>query len=333
MARQIVNIGTTANDGTGDTLRIAGQKLNSNFAELYLALGGDSDQLSSGVTLTDQGVKFEGTNIDQWETTLVASNPSSDITLALPAVGTQVISNTATQTMSNKTLTSPILTTPQFNDTSADHQYIVSVSELAADRTINLPLLTGNDTFAFVDHTQTLTNKTLTAPTLNTPKVGTSINDVNGAELIEVTATASAVNQIIIGNAATGNGPTISSKGFDADIDLKLGSKGSGQIAHENGVRFKAEKIVASAQAMSLTVPTTHFAGTSNLTGITLADGNSGDLGAGEIKYFFNSGSGTVVITPTSLAGASSVTVAQNEAGFFIWSGSNWHLASKTVAS
>jgi hypothetical protein len=84
---------------------------------------------------------------------------------------------------------------------------------------------------------------------------------------------------------------------------------------------------------MSLTVPTTHFAGTSNLTGITLANGNAGDAGAGEIKYFFNSGAGTVVITPTNLRGASSVTVAQNEAGFFIWSGSNWHLASKTVAS
>ena len=41
-------------------------------------------------------------------------------------------------------------------------------------------------------------------------------------------------------------------------------------------VRFKAEKIVASSQAMSLTVPTTHFAGGSDLTGITLADGNSG---------------------------------------------------------
>ena len=333
MARQIVNTGTTANDGTGDTLRIAGQKLNDNFVDIYLLLGGDSDQLASGVSLTDQGVKFEGTNVDQWETTLVASNPASDITLALPAVGTQVISNTATQTMSNKTLTSPIITTPQFNDTSADHQYIVAVSELAADRNINLPLLTDSDTFVFNDHTQTLTNKTLTSPILNTPKVGTSINDLNGAELIEVTATSSAVNQILIGNSASGTGPSISSKGFDADIDLRFGSKGSGQIAHENGVRFKAEKITASAQAMSLTVPTTHFAGTSNLTGITLANGNAGDAGAGEIKYFFNSGAGTVVITPTNLRGASSVTVAQNEAGFFIWSGSNWHLASKTVAS
>jgi len=35
MARQIINIGTTANDGTGDGLRTAFDKANDNFAELY----------------------------------------------------------------------------------------------------------------------------------------------------------------------------------------------------------------------------------------------------------------------------------------------------------
>ena len=35
MAQQIINIGTIANDNTGDTLRGAGQKINDNFDELY----------------------------------------------------------------------------------------------------------------------------------------------------------------------------------------------------------------------------------------------------------------------------------------------------------
>lgn len=77
--------------------------------------------------------------------------------------------------------------------------------------------------------------KLLLRPILNTPKVGTSINDTNGAELIEVTTTSSAVNQINVGNSATGTGPSISANGTDTDIDLRFGSKGSGQIAHENG--------------------------------------------------------------------------------------------------
>lgn len=62
-------------------------------------------------------------------------------------------------------LTSPVFTTPQINDTTADHQYITAVSELTADRTVTLPLLTGNDEFVFKDHTQTLTNKTIDGDT------------------------------------------------------------------------------------------------------------------------------------------------------------------------
>jgi hypothetical protein len=42
MAKQIINLGNALNDGTGDVLRIGGQKINSNFTELYNALGSES---------------------------------------------------------------------------------------------------------------------------------------------------------------------------------------------------------------------------------------------------------------------------------------------------
>jgi hypothetical protein len=35
MSLQLINIGSAANDKSGDTLRTAGQKINSNFTELY----------------------------------------------------------------------------------------------------------------------------------------------------------------------------------------------------------------------------------------------------------------------------------------------------------
>tara|TARA_R110000823_G_scaffold220539_2_gene349196 strand:+ start:4378 stop:4641 length:264 start_codon:yes stop_codon:yes gene_type:complete len=35
MGQQSINIGSTANDGTGDTLRDGGDKINDNFTELY----------------------------------------------------------------------------------------------------------------------------------------------------------------------------------------------------------------------------------------------------------------------------------------------------------
>jgi hypothetical protein len=49
----------------------------------------------------------------------------------------------------------------EIQDTSSDHQYVFAVNELAADRTVTLPLLTGADEFTFNAHTATLTNKTI----------------------------------------------------------------------------------------------------------------------------------------------------------------------------
>ena len=43
MAKQTINIGTSANDGTGDPLRTAMDKTNDNFTELYNGAGGVAD--------------------------------------------------------------------------------------------------------------------------------------------------------------------------------------------------------------------------------------------------------------------------------------------------
>ena len=58
MARQNLGTGSTANDGTGDTLRAAATKINSNFVELYQKLGGDSDLLSGELSVTANGIQF-----------------------------------------------------------------------------------------------------------------------------------------------------------------------------------------------------------------------------------------------------------------------------------
>jgi hypothetical protein len=48
MAKLTVNIGTSANDRTGDNLRTAFNKINTNFTELYTALGLDDASLNLG---------------------------------------------------------------------------------------------------------------------------------------------------------------------------------------------------------------------------------------------------------------------------------------------
>jgi hypothetical protein len=68
---------------------------------------------------------------------------------------------------------------------------------------------------------QTLTNKTLTTPVI------AQINDANGNEELIFTATASAVNEITLANAATGNNPTISATGGDTNVGITLTPKGA----------------------------------------------------------------------------------------------------------
>lgn len=94
--------------------------------------------------------------------------------LGLGTMATQDASSVAIAggTVGGVTISTSTLTLPQINDTSSDHQYVFAVSELAADRTVTLPLLTGSDTFVFADHQQTLTNKTLTSPVMTTPTLG-----------------------------------------------------------------------------------------------------------------------------------------------------------------
>jgi len=78
--------------------------------------------------------------------------------------------------------------------------------------------------------TQTLTNKTLTAP-----KIGTSILDTNGNELFLLTATSSAVNELTFANAATGNAPKFTASGGDSNISINLIPKGTGEV-QANGI-------------------------------------------------------------------------------------------------
>lgn len=69
-----------------------------------------------------------------------------------------------------------------------------------------------------------------TSPTIATPKITTSINDANGAELVKVTATSSAVNELTVANAATGNNPTLSATGDDSNVGISATPKGSGEF-------------------------------------------------------------------------------------------------------
>jgi hypothetical protein len=99
---------------------------------------------------------------------------------------------------------------------------------LSASRTVTFPDHTGDYTLVGAGTTQTLTNKTLTAPKMT----GTYIADTNNNELIKFPAVvAGATNEITVTNASNGLAPEISATGSaDANIDLKLTAKGTGAV-------------------------------------------------------------------------------------------------------
>ena len=59
MAKQDINIGSSANDGTGDPLRTAFDKVNDNFTELYAATGAGSGQ---NISISGQKIISDNSN-------------------------------------------------------------------------------------------------------------------------------------------------------------------------------------------------------------------------------------------------------------------------------
>lgn len=93
--------------------------------------------------------------------TTAVTNLNADMLDGQHAPSGTIVGTSDTQTLTNKTLTTPVFTTPEINDSDSSHKYQVAVGNLTANRTITIPALTGNDTFVFADATQTLDNKTI----------------------------------------------------------------------------------------------------------------------------------------------------------------------------
>lgn len=83
MAKQVIGIGTTANDGTGDPLRTAFNKANDNFTELYNGAGGVADD---SITYAKLGTEFTtstalATNVDFSTAQVFTKTLTGDTTL------------------------------------------------------------------------------------------------------------------------------------------------------------------------------------------------------------------------------------------------------------
>jgi len=159
--------------------------------DAHTILYATTDNTPAALTVSEQTVVGRATGgnitalaIDSDLSTVSGSDdtlPSAKATKAALDLKAPIASPTFTGTVTlPKTL--------EIHDTSADHQYVLAVNELTADRTVTLPLLTGNDEFVFAAHTKTLTNKRVTPRTDSTTSSATPTINTDNVDFYHLTA-------------------------------------------------------------------------------------------------------------------------------------------------
>ena len=106
MAKQTINIGSTANDGTGSSLRAGGDLINDNFNEIYTAFG-DGSTLSSGFITASSTSTLTNKTLDLGGTGNSVTGSLAEFNTALQ--GDSFVSLTGSETLTNKTLTTPTI--------------------------------------------------------------------------------------------------------------------------------------------------------------------------------------------------------------------------------
>jgi hypothetical protein len=207
MAYQALGLGTTANDGTGDSLRTGGDKVNDNFVEVYTKLG-------DGTTLTADTV-----------TLLTASQTLTNKTLTSPTItGTGAIagvftgnvtgncSGTSGSTTGNAATATALAAAVNIAGKSFDGSAAITIA--STDLSDSATLVTAASTTTF-------TNKTLTSPI-----VGGDVTTASGnlsldsaTQIVEVKGDGSAVEgQIKLNCHANSHGQTIKPQPHSASV-------------------------------------------------------------------------------------------------------------------
>lgn len=163
MSKQLINVGTIINDGTGDTFRAGAIKVNSNFDEIYTALTKDNalsvvnavtagpgitvDNTSGTITIGNTLANTKSFGIVKIGATNVASGIQQDTLNLVAGTGVNISGNSGTKTVTiglsgNITSTLNGLTYPATSGTAG--QVLTSNGANSVAWTTVIPSQTGN---------------------------------------------------------------------------------------------------------------------------------------------------------------------------------------------
>lgn len=264
---------TVSNSGTlagGDafTLAIAASKTLTISNTMTLA-GGDSTSITfpnaaATMARTDAANTFTGHQTIEGVTSTGATGTGKFVFDGTPTLVTPVL-GVATITSINKVAITAPATSATLTIADGKTLTISNTMTLAGGDSTSITFPNAAATMARTDAGQTFTGVNV----FTSPKIITQVSDTNGNVLINIGATASAVNYVKITNAATGTvGPIVASDG-ETNVDLKISAKGTGKIHHTSGA---AGDITAYSPAGAGTATLT--LNTSNIHTITMPAGN-----------------------------------------------------------
>ena len=241
----VVNSGTFTN--TGDVTVTGTQTITGDLKVDNLSLNGNTiSSLSGDVQLK----AFSGSNLTLQDDQSATKEVSLDMSIVPQGTdrkwrfptglsGTEhFVGETENQTLKHKILHRPVieqgfLKLPQVSGLFPKNHYQIQPSDITGDRVAKLPKLTSNDEFVFSKHTQTLTNKTLTSPVLNTSVTGTGIKDEDN--MASDSATHLATQQSIKAYVDAGGGVADNSV---TGAKIAMGSDAQGDILYYNGTDY-----------------------------------------------------------------------------------------------
>ena len=240
---------------TGENAGTWGTKTNTNLSIIEQISGGYSAQSIAG------GAQTTALSVSDGSTGAVMSHRMIEFTGTISGNQIVTIPLDAQNFYFLRNSTSGAYTV-QFKYVSGSGD---SFTFSTTDKGDQVVFATGNDgtnpdiyTMAFGDGDVTLTGtQTLTNKTLTSPAIGTKISDTNGNELLNLTATGSAVNEFTLANAATGNGPILSATG-ETNVDINLNPKGTGTLKSGTAAVKIAGKETMWVPAAAMYGPTTN---------------------------------------------------------------------------